>query len=897
MSENKRLFLLDGSALAYRAFFAFIRNPLINSRGENVSAVFGFANTLLNLLDQEEPTFFSVIFDTPEPTFRHKMYKEYKAQRADMPQDMVEQLPRIRQLCEVLNIPLIEKPGYEADDIMGTLASQASSRGIETVLVSGDKDMMQLVSSRVTMLNPKRSGEQAEWLDSDAVTEKMGVPPTKIIDYLALVGDSSDNIPGVSGIGPKRARTLLQEYESVEDIYDHLNGVTNKRLQTSLHDNEENARLSKTLARIQCDVPLDIRIEDLTLGEPDTDEAVAFFQKLEFRSLVDRFSKKTKNHNTDYRLIQSRDELDTVVQSLNRVGVFSFDTETTDVRPLQAELVGLSFSWESDQAVYIPVKAPRDETDNILSWTTVRDALKPVLENPDLLKCAHNAKYDLLVLQRHGIEVRGLEFDTMVASYLINPSNRQHNLDSVSLTWLNVKKVPISDLIGSGRKQIGMDEVPLKKIAHYAGEDADVTLRLKSLLGEKLAELELRELFETVEMPLVSVLARMEQNGVALDKGHLSEMSRTIDAEMERLEAEIYELAGESFNINSPKQLSVILFETLKLPVIRRTKTGYSTDVAVLEELSRQHELPKRILEYRQLSKLKSTYIDALPRLVNPASHRLHTSYNQTVAATGRLSSSEPNLQNIPIRTELGRQIRGAFVTGDPDHVILDADYSQIELRVMAHLSDDETLKTSFMRDEDIHTRTAALVFQIDADDVTPDQRRKAKEVNFGIMYGMGAFGLSQRLDISPEEADAFIKAYFANYPGVYEYMNTTLEQAREREYVTTLLGRRRYVPEINSDNRRVREFAERTAINMPIQGTAADLIKLAMIRIQNRLDEEGLASLMIMQVHDELVFEVPGFELETLKTIVRSEMEGAMSLSIPIKVEIGSAGNWLDAH
>jgi len=897
--KKKRLFLIDGSALAYKSFYAFIRNPLINSKGENISTVFGFTKTLLNILDREKPDYFAVVFDTPEPTFRHEMYEEYKAQRPSMPEDMVEQLPRIEQMLKTLRIPLLRLPGYEADDIMGTLAKKAKEENIETVLVTGDKDLLQLVEPGIVVYNPKRSGEESEWLDEKGVMEKLGIPPQKIVDFLALTGDSSDNIPGVPGIGPVGAKKLLAQFNSLEEILENIDKITNKKYKESLKDNIDLAKLSKALATIHCDVPLDVKIDELVPNEVDDDEAVKFFQEVEIQSLIDRFAQRKAIIDTQYHLVDSAEALQNLVTKLRSSGAFAFDTETTSVDAMRAELVGLSFSWQDGEAYYIPVKGPNDmaEEHRPLDEKQVLETLASVLGDQKIKKCGHNAKYDMLVLSQHGVKVNGLDFDTMIASYLINPSLRQHNLDSVSLAFLNFKKITTSSLLGKGRNQITMDQVPIDKVKEYACEDADVAWRLKSVLLALLKEYDLLELFNEVEIPLVNVLMTMEENGVALDELYLARMSSELEMELKKLEEKIYKLAEGKFNINSPKQLATVLFEKLKLPTSRKTKTGYSTDVTVLEELAKVHDLPRLILDYRQLAKLKSTYVDALPKLINPKTGRLHTSYNQTVAATGRLSSSDPNLQNIPIRTEIGRKIRRAFVTGDNDHVILDADYSQIELRIMAHLSKDETLKSSFLNDEDVHRRTAALVFNIKPEEVTDDQRRKAKEVNFGIMYGMGAYGLSQRLGITPEEADEFIKAYFVNYPGVQQYMIDIVREAREKGYVTTLLNRRRYLPEIQSDNRRMRDFAERTAINTPIQGSAADLIKVAMIKIHNRLIEQKLKSKMILQVHDELVFEVPKTELEIMKELVRKEMENAIHLDVPIKVDIGVGKNWLEAH
>ena len=898
-SSKPRLFLIDGMALAYRVYFAFARNPLINSRGENVSAVFGFTNTLLNILDIEKPDYFAVVFDTPEPTFRHELYEDYKAQRADMPQDMVEQLPRIREMLDVLKIPVVEKPGYEADDIIGTYAQMAAQENVQTVIVSGDKDMMQLVNSHVKMLNPKRSGEEPEWLDEKGVKEKIGLPPSKIIDYLALMGDSSDNIPGVPGIGPKSALKLMQEYGSVENILQNIENISDKRSRTALEKSPDSASMSKELTKIHCDVPLDTKPQELRIGELDRESAFEFFQRMQFRTLADRFAPEQPEMKREYSLVQTDEHLKQLIDKLASSERFAFDTETTHEEPMRAELVGLSFSLEQGVAFYAPVRGSEELTSDYkpLDLKKVLSDLKPVFEKESIQKCAHNAKYDIIILSHYGIAVQGLSFDTMVASYLLDPSLRQHNLDALALAHFNLKKIPTSQIIGSGAKQITMDMAPIEQVSEYACEDADVTWRLWNLLEPQVKEKNLKSLMDDVEVPLIHVLADMEKTGVAVDKPYMQRMSKELETELAALEKKIYELAGVKFNINSPKQLGKVMFEDMGLPVIRKTKTGYSTDVSVLEELAKEHELPRQILEFRQFTKLKSTYVDALPKLINPKTGRLHTSYNQTVAATGRLSSSDPNLQNIPIRTELGRTIRAGFVATDKNHVLLDADYSQIELRIMAHLSGDKTLAESFQQNDDVHRRTAALVFDVDPADVTDDQRRKAKEVNFGIMYGMGAYGLSQRLGITPDEGAQFIEAYFTNYPGVQQYMVDIVHQAQEKGYVTTLLNRRRYIPEIKSDNRRIRDFAERTAINTPIQGSAADMIKVAMINIQRRIEKENLASKMILQVHDELVFDVHKNELDVMQDIVRTEMENAIALNVPIKVDMGTGINWLEAH
>ncbi|MDQ7064452.1 MAG: DNA polymerase I [candidate division KSB1 bacterium] len=908
MSESKgqKLFLIDGSALAYRSYFAFIQNPLINSRGENTSAIYGFVRTLFKIFDEEKPDYLGVVFDTSEPTFRHKAYKAYKATRQKMPDEMSEQLPILRQVIEALRIPIIEVPGYEADDILATLALKARERGLQVFLVTSDKDLMQLVDSVIKIYNLRRRIDEAEILGPSEVEEKMGVPPQQIRDFLALVGDSSDNIPGVPKVGKKTAQSLLREYRSLDNLLDHLDEVASKSVRESLRQNTDQARVSQQLVTLDTNVPIELDLDQLRLKEPDQQKVLALFTRLEFTSLMDRIAGETKTDTSQYYTVTDEQQLLFLIDRLKRAGHFTFDLETTSQNPMMAEIVGFSFSCEEGEAFYVPASAAPKDADPYSHLILkpkqgeaidLRGMLGPILTDETLAKNAQNAKYDILVLSQYGIRVRGLRFDTMLASYLLNPTSRQHNLDLLALEHLNIKKIPTSDLIGKGKKQISMRDVPLNLVARYACEDADVTERLRRLFEPRLKEAGLWELFQEVEIPLITVLVHMEETGVALDRPYLEAMSRDMEQQLRALEETIYEMAGERFNINSTQQLAKILFEKLKLPTGRRTKTGYSTDAAVLEKLAKDYELPRKLLEYREISKLKSTYVDALPRLINPRTGRVHTSYNQTVAATGRLSSSDPNLQNIPIRTEIGRQIRRAFIPGKPGWKILDADYSQIELRIMAHLSKDENLIKAFQNGEDVHRATAANVFGVPPEEVTPELRRRAKEINFGIMYGMGVYGLAQRLEITPEEAQTIIQEYFVKYPGVNDFIIRTLNEARQKGYVTTLLNRRRYLPEILSENRRVREFAERTAINTPIQGTAADMIKVAMIRIDRRLHEEKLRSKMIMQVHDELVFEAPEEELDALRSLVAHEMANALKLDVPIKVDIGIGKNWLEAH
>jgi DNA polymerase-1 len=913
--NQKQLFLIDGTALAYRSYFAFVRNPLINSKGVNTSGVFGFTTSLMKILREEKPDYIACVFDTAAPTFRHKAFPEYKATREKMPDELADQLPVIRSIVESFKIPVIEIEGYEADDVMGTLAKQAEDKGIDTYLVTGDKDFMQLLSDRIKIYNLKRSGNssEAEVIDSGKVIEKMGVSPERVIDLLGLMGDSSDNVPGIPGIGPKRAQELLKSYGSLENVLDMADQVNKKNISNNLKTFRQQALLSKKLVTICIDVPLEVSISDLSVTEPERDKLISQFQELEFnrliRDLAEFLGEDREEHVRNYHIIATVTELEVFIKQLKDKSMFVIDLETTSLDPVTAEIVGFSFSWNEGEAFYIPVTVPEEEkTDDLFAQPgndvqEVLAKLRPILEDAQIHKCGQNIKYDMLVLRHHGIELRGIDFDTMVAAYLVNPSARQFGIDALALEYLNLKKIATKDLIGSGKKQIRMDQVEIEKVAEYACEDADVALRLRHLLEPKLKKNKTDRLFKEVEIPLIMVLMEMEDNGVALDKALLSKMSTKMESQLNLLQNEIYEIAGENFNINSTQQLGIILFEKLKVHELlgkrrpKKTKTGgYSTDVRVLESLS-VHLFPQKILEYRQLAKLKSTYVDSLPRLINRKTGRVHASFNQTVAATGRLSSSNPNLQNIPIRTELGKEIRRAFIPENQGWMILSADYSQIELRIMAHLSGDETLLESFKKNEDVHSRTASEIFEISVNDVTSEHRRQAKTINFGIIYGMGVFGLAQRLGISQEEAQSFISAYFARYPKVNDFIVKTISQAYKQGFVTTLLNRRRYLPELESENRNIRDFGERTAVNTPIQGTAADLIKVAMIRIAEHLRSDKWKTKMILQIHDELVFEGPSEELGSLTDMVRQEMEGAIELSVPVKVDIGVGNNWLEAH
>lgn len=894
MSKRKCLFLIDGSALAYRSYFAFIRNPLINSKGENTSAVFGFTNSLLKILKEHNPDYMAVVFDTKAPTFRHEIFKDYKSTRAKMPPEMSEQLPRVREVTEAMNLPILEIDGFEADDLMGTLARRAKNEGLDVILVTGDKDFLQLVDQQVRVLNPRKAGEEPELLDEKGVEEKFGVPPEKVIEVLALMGDTSDNVPGIPGIGEKTALGLIREFGSLEKVLKNADKVKRKNVQKGLKEHADLARLSKRLVTIDTQVPFELDLSQMKRRDFNLPELMRLFKELEFTRLLQEISPEQAKEEVDYKAIKSEEELSALISRLTEAGEFALDTETTDLNPINAELVGISLSCKEKEAYYVPV-GHADRKAN-LDLNSVVEILKGILKDEKTKKIGHNLKYDLEILRRCRIELNGIGFDTMVASYLLNPSFRQHNLNYLALEHLDHNMIPITDLISTGKKQKSFAEVPVKEACNYSCEDVDFTLRLKETFSPQLSLLSLEKLLYEVELPLIAVLAEMEMVGVSIDSGYLGTLSKKAESQLEGLTSQIYDLAGREFNINSPQQLSQVLFEDLKLPSVRRTakRTGFSTDIGVLEILAKEHPLPAILLEYRQLSKLKSTYIDALPKLVNPRTKRIHTSFNQTVTATGRLSSSDPNLQNIPIRTDLGKRIRKAFVPRNKDFLILSADYSQVELRILAHFSQDHTLITSFKKGEDIHNRTASEVYGVRIDRVTPEQRAIAKTTNFAIIYGVSAYGLSQQTGMTVQESAAFIDVYFKRYPRVREYIQQMIQLAREQGFVTTLLGRRRYIPEINSTNRQKREFAERTAINTPIQGSAADLIKVVMIGIHKKLRKHK--SEMILQVHDELVFEVHKDELDEVREMVREKMEGMVDLQVPIKVDIGVGENWLEA-
>jgi DNA polymerase-1 len=888
-NDKKRLFIIDGNSYIYRAFYA-IRN-LSTSTGFPSNAIFGFANMLLKVIKEKDPDLLAIAFDPKGPTRRHGEFKEYKAHRPPMPKDLVPQIPYIHDLVRAFRIPVFIQEGQEADDVIATLVRRALAIGMDVVIVTGDKDMLQLVGPGVTVYDSLKE----RTIGPAEVEERFGVPPDRVVEIMGLMGDASDNIPGVPGIGEKTAQALIKEYGTIEKLLTHAHTITRPKLRQSLMENAGLARLSRELAVLHDDIPLEIDFDQLSLKEPDGPALLAILRELEFTSLL-KYVITAPEKEAKYRTVLSDADFQEMLGALSRAAELSFDTETTSLDPMRAELVGVSFSVEPHAAYYLPLGHTCQGAPEQLSREKVLEKLKPLLEDPSLKKIGQNLKYDVQVLRHSGIEVRGIYFDTMIASYVLNPSKTSHGLDSIALEYLNYKTITYADVTGSGKKKIGFCDVDIATATRYSGEDADIALRLKQVLEPKLQEQNLNSLFHDIEMKLMNVLADMEYTGVKIDAGLLHAMSVKLQKETAKIVEGIYVIAGAEFNINSPKQLADILFVKLGLTPVKKTKTGYSTDVDVLDELAHVHPLPAEILKYRTLSKLKSTYVDALPEMINPQTGRLHTSLNQTVTATGRLSSSEPNLQNIPIRTEIGREIRQAFIA-EPRNSLLSADYSQIELRVLAHLSGDEGLIQTFVEDQDIHTRTASEVFGLPPEEISPEMRRKAKAVNFGIIYGISAFGLAQDIGVSNAEAKRYIDNYFARYPKVRDFIARTIEQAKAKGYVTTLLGRKRYIPELTSSAAPVRNFGERMAVNTPIQGTAADLIKLAMISIHQLVKEKNFGSRMILQVHDELIFEVPDGEIETMKELVKREMEGVLQLSVPIKVDMGVGKNWDEAH
>jgi len=915
--SKKKLYLLDGMALSYRAHFAFINSRLKNSEGIPTGPILGFANTLVKLLEEDKPTHIAVVWDTHEPTFRHDMDEDYKANRPPQPEDLRTGIPLIKEMVEKFGIQNLEQHGYEADDIIGTIASEANANDVNVYLVTPDKDFMQLVHDHITMVKPDNKNGGFIIIDREGVKDYFSVYPEKVVDVLALIGDASDNIPGVPGIGKKGAPDLINKYGSLEKAIGHADEVKSKRQREGLSNYADQARHAKKMVTIKTDVPGTVSWKELEWEGPDKKELGLFFKRMEFKTLTKKYlgiepggqsdlfnsSESSGNgfesqHDTydenkaEYNLANDRESIEQIAEKLNEADAFCFDTETDDSDPVTANLVGISLSVRKGEAWYIPVNA-----DGAMGEKEVCKLLQQPFQDGSKLKMAHNLKFDYLLLKRAGLEIKEPFFDTMVAAYLLD-ANQKLKMDFLAKKYLDYEPIPIETLIGTGRKQKSMAEIPFSEVTDYACEDADVTLQLWQVLKNELENDELLDIASKVDFPLITVLGDMELAGIKIDAELLNEFSEELEKDLEKTERKIFEKAGEEFNINSPQQLGNILFEKLGIPSSKKTKTGqYSTAESVLANLANEYEVPGLVLDYRSLSKLKSTYVVALPKLINKHTGRVHTNFNQTVAATGRLSSSNPNLQNIPIRTERGREIRKAFVP-DSGFKLMAADYSQVELRVIASIAEDEAMIRAFENDEDIHSRTAMEIFGIDStENVTPDHRRKAKEVNFGIPYGVSAYGLSSRLGISNSEGKEMIDQYFERFPGIKRYIEDTIDFAKEHGYVKTLMGRRRYIPDINSRNWNVRGFAERTAINMPIQGTAADIIKIAMNNIHSWLLQEKLKSRMLLQVHDELVFEIHEDEMEQVPDKIKDMMEQAFGLRVPLKVETGLADNWLEAH
>lgn len=917
--KNKKFIIIDALALAYKAYFAFISRPLVTGQGEPTSAIYGFINQVLKVLEEDRPDYIAVAFDSKEKTFRHEMYEGYKSSRDKMPDDMIPQLDRIKQIIDALKIPYYILPGYEADDIVGTAVKKAEKAGMNSLAITPDKDYFQLVTDKVKVVRPGKSTDVAVIYDKQKVIDELGFEPKYMIDYLALIGDSSDDIPGVKGIGPKGAVPLIQKYGTIENIYKHLDEIDKAGIKNKLIESKENAFLSKELATINCDVPLDFDFEKAKFKQPDFDLLKEIFIELEFKNLYVRLLKvyngsqepltevigeefkpaeleSFQREKSKYHLVNEAGEAKKLYDKLNKSPLIVFDTETDGLDPFTLKVSGVSFSIKEGEAYFIALNPTTKKIPDRFPLSDFIKLFKPLFENKKNKKVCQNGKFDISVMRSIGIDVENFYFDTMLASYCIDP-DQKHGMDSLSEKYLNYKPIPLSDLIGTKKDPSKILDVPVNQLSEYACEDADITLRLFNILEKQLQKDDLIKLAYEVEFPLVPVLEEIEFNGIKIDKEALNAFSNDLQILLDNYTKEIYKSVGTEFNINSTKQLQEVLFTKLNLAKGRKTKTGFSTDARSLENLRGEHEVIDTILNYRQASKLKSTYADALPNLINPKTGRVHTDFNQTVASTGRLSSLNPNLQNIPIRTEMGREIRKAFVPGDKNHVILSADYSQIELRIMASICEDEALIKAFKEGEDIHTSTAAHVFMVDKKDVTPDMRRKAKEVNFGILYGIGPFGLKTRLGVTQSHAKEIIDTYFNTFKRVKNFMDDSVNFAKEKGYAETLMKRRRYLRNINSNNRVVRQFEERVAINMPIQGSAADMIKIAMINIHKEFKKRKVKTKMVLQVHDELVFDAHKDEVNELRPLITELMVQALPLKVPVVVDSGVGDNWLDAH
>ncbi len=921
--KNKTFVIIDAMALAYKAYFAFINRPLTTSKGKPVSAVYGFVTQVLKIIEDLRPDYIAVASDSKEKTFRHDKFESYKANRAEIPDDLIPQINLINEFIGTLNIPLYIVDKYEADDIIGTAAKEAEKAGLNTIIVSPDKDLNQLITDKVKIIKPGKSADELQIIDSKKMLDDFGFTPKLMIDYLALVGDSSDNIPGVAGIGPKTAIPLIQKFGTIENIYKNIDQIDKKGIVKKLLENKQNAFLSKDLATVNCSVPLKFDFKAAKFTNPDFDKLKKIFLELEFKSLYERLAKIFQPDNktsalenlfdkqldtfdktkSEYVTVNSLEQAKELAELLTEKSYFVFDTETDSLDTFNLNIAGASFCVEAGKAYFIPINPFPDKNSlfnkNEKSWLSIdefKNIFSRLFSDNKIKKICQNGKFDIAVLRHYGITVNNFYFDTMLASYVLNP-DQKHGMDDLAEKYLGYKPISYSELVGEKKNAVNIFETNLEQLSSYAAEDADITYRLYLNLKEKLSKENLEKIAYEIEFPLVPVLEDMEYEGIKIDRETLNSFSKDLQKMIDEYTEKIYKLAGKEFNINSPKQLQEILYDDLGLKTGKKTKTGFSTNASALENLKGEHEIIDLILDFRQVSKLKNTYADALPNLINPSTGRIHTSFNQTVASTGRLSSNNPNLQNIPIRTDLGKEIRRAFVPRDNDHILISADYSQIELRIMAAICGDETLKKAFKNREDIHRSTAALVFMVNPENVTDDMRRKAKEVNFGILYGIGPFGLKTRLGISQNHAKEIIETYFNTFKKVKNFMEDSVQKARETGYAETLLGRRRYLKNINNNNRVVRQFEERVAINMPIQGTAADMIKIAMVKIFNELKKRKSKTKMVLQVHDELVFDAHKDEVDDLVPVIKNLMENALPLDVPILTEIGIGENWLDAH
>ncbi len=898
--DNKNsIFIIDGHSLIYRAYYAMIRRPLINKKGMNTSAVYGFLRILFHLIKKFSPRYMVVSFDTGRKNFRHKMFKEYKETRKKMPDDLQEQIPYIKKIIKYIGICQIEVENFESDDVIAYITKKFKGKN-NIYIVSKDKDLLQLVSDKVQTIQTadKQSKEEFKIMTSEDVINKYGINPENIIDYLSLTGDTADNIPGVKGVGPVAATKLIKEFSTLENIYKNIDKITNKSLKEKLITYKDDAFLSKSLIKLNTDdFKLDLKLEDFELKTPNKEKILEIFQELDIKSLlkeIDWFKEFSETNKFDYKAILTETDLNELIETIKEKKLISFDTETDSKHPVSANLVGISVSFEEKKAYYIPVAHKDFFSSRQLDKETVISKLKDILESSDIKIIGQNLKYDYIVMKNHGIELNNLYFDTMLASYIINPTKTRHNLDDLAANYLGYNMIAYKTVVG---KKKDFSEVTIEEACKYSGEDADITLRLYNILNPEIKKLKIEDLYYKIDLPLIKVLAKMEMAGIKIDTLKLAKLNKSLSKKLDDLTFKIYKEAGEMFNINSPKQLAHILFEKLKLPAAKKGKSGVSsTDVGVLTDLKNIHPIAEYLLEYRTLNKLINTYINVLPKMINPKTKRIHTSFNQTVTATGRLSSSDPNMQNIPVRDEIGRDIRKAFVS-EGDNILLSADYSQIELRILAHIAEDKVLIEAFKNNEDIHTRTVMELYNLKKDEVTPEMRRMAKVINYGVIYGMSSFGLAKELDISVKDAQEFIDNYFLRYKGIKNYIENIKEKIQKDGFIENLFGRKRYLPDLNGLPKQQQNFIIRTAINTPIQGTAADLIKIAMIELDKYFSKNKFKSKMLLQVHDELIFEVTPDELDKVKKIVKEKMENVYKFKVPITADIGYGKNWAEAH